>query len=338
MTGIGGGLGGSVGIASESTYGTWVAPSRWVEVHDAKMQERIHIVQGTGLAAGRVVDLGSRRAEVWADAGGTLDLEFLNTGQALLLANAMGSSATLTQIGTTSAYTLTCNLGVPDNQNYFSMQSLVPDTGGTLHPENYHGCKITKTTFTIDTQSPLMWSLDIDSQYKDETQAAGSPSYVTTSSVFTANNMSFLVGAFGSEVFVDGVRKFEMTIQRAMATDRFYIGGTHKEEPITNGVVKITGSADLDLTASNKSVLWDLYHSQAAVPSVVASFTGAAIGASGHNNTLRLNATDVFIDSNGTPELDGPGVVSATIQWSGLIDAANDSAFIATLTTGDTAF
>src|SRR5581483_12030182 len=139
----GSGLGGAVGIAAESTYGTWVAPTRWIEVRDAKLQERVKTVQGTGLASGRLVDLGSRRRETWTDAGGTIDLEFLNSGMALLLVNAMGSNATLSQIGTTSAYQLTANLGAPDNQNYLSMQSLVPNTAGTIFQQNFHGCKFT---------------------------------------------------------------------------------------------------------------------------------------------------------------------------------------------------
>ena len=63
MSQIAGGLGGAVGIAAETTYGTFVAPTRWIEVHSAKMQNMPHIVQGTGLAFNRdtipyVVKLG----------------------------------------------------------------------------------------------------------------------------------------------------------------------------------------------------------------------------------------------------------------------------------------
>lgn len=338
MAGIGGGLGGAVGIAAESTYGTWVSPTRWIEVRDFKMQERPKISQGTGLASGRVVDLGTRRRETWTDAGGTMDLEFLNQGMALLLVNALGSNATLTQIGTTSAYTLTANLGVPDNQNYLSMQALVPNSAGTIFQQNFHGCKFTKTTWTIDMQNPLMWSLDVDSQQVSTSESAGTPSYTANTRTFTFQGMNFKVGAFGSESTIDGVKKMTCSIERGLEVNRIYMGQSAKSEPVTNAIVKVSGSADVDLTASNKSVLWDLFHSQNAVPSIVMDFVGNAIGTSGHNDEFILNPTNVFIDQGGTPELDGPGITTATLNWSALIDASNDSALIAKLTTSDTSF
>jgi hypothetical protein len=65
---------------------------------------------------------------------------------------------------------------------------------------------------------------------------------------------------------------------------------------------------------------------------------GNAIGSSGKNDELILNPSNVFIDSGGTPELDGPDIVTATLNWTGLIDTANDTAFKATLTTADSTF
>lgn len=335
MAGIGGGLGGAVGIAAESTYGTWVAPTRWIEVRNFKMQERPHVTQGTGLAYGRTVDLGSRRTVTWKDAGGSFDYEVLNSGFGLLLNNIMGSNATLTPVGTTSANSLTCNLGVPDNQNYLSMQSLVPNTAGTIFPQSFHGCKFLSAEFSIDMDNPLMCNIAVDSQQLDTTQTAGSPSYTSNTTNFTFQGMNFKVGAFGSEASIDGVRKMTCKIERGLYVDRIYMGQAAKSEPITNAVTKISGTADVDLTAADKSVFWDIFHTQTAVPSIVMQFVGSAIGSTGQFNTVSLNPTDVFIDSGGTPELDGPGQVTATLNWSGLIDANNDSALIAKLITGD---
>ena len=339
MSPIAGGLGGAVGLAAEVTYGTFVAPTRWVEVRSAKMQNQPHIAQGTGLASGRFVDLGSRRKLIYADAKGTVELEFLNQSMALLLQHAMGSSATLTQFGTTTAYTLTTNLGVPDAQNYLSMQVLTPNvTTGAIQQQNFHGCKIQKVTWTADEMNPLMWQLDIDAQQWSNSEAAGTPSYTANTRNFTANGMSFKVGAFGSETALDGVRKMTCTIERGLRTDRMYLGQSVKNEPVTNAVVKISGTADVDLTATNKSVLWDIGNTQIAAPSVVLDFVGNAIGSSGKNDEFKINATDVFVDSGFTPELDGPDIVTTTINWTGLIDANNDTALSAVLTTADSTF
>lgn len=333
--GLGTGLGGSVGIAAETTYGTWVAPTRWLEVHNAKIQENVHTIQGTGLANGRFVDLGSRRAITYKDASGSMELEWLNQGMALLLKNIMGSNATLTQIGSTAAYQMSCNLGVPDNQNYLSLQALIPSAQGTITPENFHGCKIKKATWTIDMSTPLTLALDVDSQTKDETQTAGTPTYTSNSRTFTYTGMVFKVGTLGSEAAVDAVKKMSITIERTLKTDRIYMGQTVKEEPLSNGLVKITGSVDVDLTDANKAILWDIYHTQTAVPSIVMSCVGNQIGTSGSNDTFTINPTDVYIDTGGTPELDGPDEVTATMNFSGLIDANNDSPLTAKIITGD---
>lgn len=267
-----------------------------------------------------------------------MELEFLNQGMALLLANAMGSPATLTQLGSTSAYQIACSLGAPDNQNYMSLQTLLPDTGGNIKQQNFHGCKLQSTEWTIDMSNPLMWTFNVDSQQFENTSAAGSPTFTSNSRIFTFTGMNFKVGAYGSESFIDGVTKMTCKIERGFYTKRIYMGQSAKSEPLSNAVVKISGTADVDLTPTNKSVLWDIYHTQTAVPSIVMGFTGAAIGTSGYNDSLVLNPTDVFIDTGGTPELDGPDVVKATLNWSGLIDTANDSAFKATLTTSDATF
>lgn len=302
------------------------------------MQNKPNITQGTGLAGGRLVDLGSRRAFTYADASGTMELEFLNQGMALLLANAMGSAATLTQLGSTSAYQIACSLGAPDNQNYLSMQGLTPDTGGNIKQQNFSGCKFPSVEFSIDMDNPLTWNFNVDAQQWQNTSSAGTPSYTANTRIFTFNGMSFKVGAFGSEASIDGVTKLTCKIERGMYTKRIYMGQSAKSEPLSNAVVKISGTADVDLTPNNKAVLWDIFNTQTPVPSIVLDFKGAAIGSSGYSDEFKLNPTNVYVDSGGTPELDGPDVVKTTINWSGLIDTANDSALTATLTTADSTF
>lgn len=336
MTTVATGLGGAVGIAAETTYGTWVDPTTTLEVRSFKMQGQPHIVQGEGLAYGRALDLGTRRNLVYLDGKGTMDLEFLNQKQALLLAWAMGSNATLTQLGTTTAYQIVCDLGLPDLQNYLSMQALVRDTAGNIKQQNFHGCKSTSVTFTSDLTTPLMWSFDIDSQTFTDSETAFTPSYLTNTRNFTFNQLTVSAGAFGSEASVDGITKVSLKVERGMYTDRVYAGTSGvKSEPLSNAYIKLTGSIDLDLTANNKATLWDIMNTQAAVPSLVFDWVGNAIGSSGHHDELKLNATDVFIDSDGTPELDSPAQTHTTLNFTGLIDSANDSALIATLTTAD---
>lgn len=343
MAGIAGGLGGGVMVAKESTYGTWVTPTRAIEVHDSKLQQRRQDPQqGTGLAYGRSVDLQTRRVTPWFDGGGTIDLEVLSSGHALLLAAAMGSTTGLTQIGTTPAYKMIADYGVPDygaspQVGSFSLQNLVPDTGGNIKQQNFHGCKITKAQWECERTGLLMASYDIDAQQAEQTNAAQTPTYTSTSG-FSGANMLLNAGAFGSEAALDGVTKVTITLTRALNLKRIYAGDANKQEPTTIGVSQIAVALDIDLLPTNKATVWDLLNSQVPLPSLVVTWTGPAIGSSGSNNTFTLNPTNLSVNDNGTPELDGPDTTKATINMTGLIDSANDSPLIATLITGDTGF
>ncbi|HZV27483.1 MAG TPA: phage tail tube protein [Acidothermaceae bacterium] len=337
----GGGLFGAIGVVSETAYGSYLTPTRTIEIRSAKLQERVHIVQGTGLADGRTVDLGSRRNNVWTDGGGDIETEFLTTEMALLLANALGSNATLVALtGTTSAvtaYSATFNYGVPDNQNYFSLQALVPDTSGTLHAESYQGCKITKSEWTIERTGLLMCTYTVDAQQWNGTAGAFTPVESTSDAVFQAVAMTFEVGTYGSEAAVDGVRKCTFSIERELDVERIYLGSVNKDEPITKGMTKLKCTMDVDLLSTNKAALWDIYNTQAAT-SIIATLTGPQIGTSGNDNKVVFALTNAYVDQNGTPELDGPDVVKASLSFTGLIDAANNTPFSVTLTTPDSTY
>jgi hypothetical protein len=70
---IGSGLAASIGVAAESTYGTYVAPTRFLEFTKEDLKKTKTTIQGGGLAAGRFAKLGSRR--VLATVGGTGSIE-----------------------------------------------------------------------------------------------------------------------------------------------------------------------------------------------------------------------------------------------------------------------
>ncbi len=342
---IGTGLGGSLSIGTETAYATTsVTLSRTIEVRSAKIDERVHTVQGWGLAGGRSVELGSRRNTEWKDAGGSVEMEFLNTGMALLLANALGSSATLAALTTgNTAYSAPFAYGVPDGQNFFAAQVLVPDTSGALHPYTYHGGKITKAEWSVDRTNLLMATYTTDFQHVETVTAAVTPSFTTNNTaldgVALSGTGSFKVGTLGSEAAVDGVRKFTVSLERELDTERIYVGDTavSKHEPLTKNWTKITCSMEVDLTSTNKAVLCDIYDTQTPT-SVIADFVGSAIGATGHNNEIKFSLPNCYLDTNGTPQLDGPDIVRATLNFTALIDDGNDAPLSVYLVTGDTGF
>jgi hypothetical protein len=350
-TTIGSGLGGFAAIAPQPTYGAaFVTPTRTLAVKSAKMDYNPHPVQGGPyLAGGRTVDVGSARQLIWLDANGNLSGDVTSSAHALLLATALGTPSALSAIGATVAYGLNgagpANYGNPDANNgaasggQFDMQIGVPTSDGTLRPENYHSCMITKAEWVFDRSGYCTFSYDIDAQYVEKTTALIVPTYPAAPAPFSmaAAASAFRAGALGAEVAIDGVRKATVTLTRGMANDRIYLGNQYKDVPVTNALSKLEVSLDVDYTVAAKTGLFDLFLAGTPV-SLLCTAVGAQIGATVSNATFGLNVTNAFADSGGSSPLDGPDMVKNTIAWSGTINAAGGSPLTATLLTADTTF
>lgn len=349
-TTIGSGLGGFAAIAAQPTYGaTFVTPTRTLTFKTAKMTYDPHIVQGGPyLRAGGIVDVGSAHVQTWLDAKGSITGDMVNTGAALLLATALGSSATLTQIGTTTAYQLGgaagATLGAPDKLNggtsgcCFDMQLGVPTADGVQRPENYHSCMITKAEWVFDRTGLCSYNYELDAQYVEKTTALITPVVPTAPVPFSMANAAsaFKFGAYGSEVAIDGVRKATFTVTRKLKVDRAYLGNTYKDLPVTDGLTEIQVALECDYTAAAKTI-FDAFLAGSA-NSVLVSAVGNPIGTSGSNDTFSLNATNCFVQTGGESPLEGPDLVKNTVTLRGTLDAAADAALKATLITADTTF
>src|ERR1035437_4913860 len=103
---VGGGLAGSIGIGKETAYGTAVAPTRFPQVTAPKLARVSNFVQGEGLGAGRIVELGGRHVETYQTAAGTIDFDWMSNDMGFIFDDIMGSASIPVQIGTTTAYTL----------------------------------------------------------------------------------------------------------------------------------------------------------------------------------------------------------------------------------------
>ncbi|WP_452091732.1 phage tail tube protein [Bacillus cereus] len=82
---IGSGLGAQLGIAAETTYGTYVAPSKFIEFTQESLALKKTTAQSAGIAAGRLLALSSRRVLTRREVEGSLDIEVANWKNYLLL-------------------------------------------------------------------------------------------------------------------------------------------------------------------------------------------------------------------------------------------------------------
>ncbi|MBK7424852.1 MAG: hypothetical protein IPJ48_18220 [Propionivibrio sp.] len=315
---IGSGLAASIGFAAESTYGTYVAPTRFLEYIKADLKKKKNVVQGGGLAAGRIAQLGSRRVVTSESVEGGFELEVANKGMGLLLAHLLGSSATPVQQGATAAYLQAHTVG--DNiGKSLTIQHGVPDLTGTVRPFTFKGCKLSGAEFSCKVGELLTMSLDVDGRQASEVETLVAASLATGVAPFHWAQMSVKLGTFGAEAAVSGVKGFSVKFDRGMASERFYAGaGGLKAEPIMNDFLKVSGSIEVDLV--NKADFADRFAADSAT-SLVIEFVGPLI-ASTYYQTFRFTLPMVFFDGD-TPTVDGPDVTSGGYPFVAQLDGTN---------------
>jgi hypothetical protein len=316
--GIGSGLGAQIGIAAETTYGTFVAPSKFIEFTKEDLKLKKTTAQSSGIAAGRLVDLSSRRVVTQKEAAGSIEMEVTTKNMGLLLQALMGTSVTPVQQAATTAYLQTHTLADTAGKS-LSIQRGVPMTTGTVADFSVLGCKVTAAEFSCEVGGMLMASYEFDGKTVDEAQTLGSPSYPLMAP-FHFGQMAVKTGTFGAEASLDGIRKVSVKIERPQAVDRFYAGASGlKAEPITNDKVKISGTLEADFLATT---LADLFVSDAS-RSLVWEFTGDVIEST-HNYLFRATLPAIHIDDE-PPSVEGPEVIRTSFSFSGLYDGTNQN-------------
>jgi hypothetical protein len=315
---IGSGLGASLGVAAESTYGTFVTPTRFLEFTKEGLRETKTTSQSGGVAAGRFAQLSNRRVVTTRAAQGAVDLEVMTRGFGLLIAHILGSSATPVQQAATIAYLQSHTLG--DNRGKsLTLQVGRPDTTGTVQDYTYLGCKVMSAEFACETDGQLTLTVEVDGREASETATFATPSYATNGLPFHFGQMAVKIGAYGAEAAASGVKKWSIKFERGQDTSRFYAGGAgRKDEPIMNDWVKVTGSIEADFVS--KADFADRFASDAAA-SLVVEFVGATI-ASTYKDTIRFKTPAIFIDGEPTV-VEGPDVLKASWNYTAQFDGTN---------------
>ncbi|MCX4576526.1 phage tail tube protein [Streptomyces sp. NBC_01571] len=313
---IGSGLGAQIGYSPESSYGTFVAPAKFIEFTKESLALKKTTAQSAGIAAGRLLPLSSRRVLTRQEVQGSIDLEVVNKSMGGLLQALMGTTVTPVQQVATAAYLQTHILADTAGKS-LTIQKGVPLTTGTVTDKTFLGCKVTSGEFSCEVGGMLTASFEFDGKTVDEAQTLATASYPAMSP-FRFGQMAVKTGTYSSEVARDGVRKVSVKIERPQATERFYAGQSGlKKEPISNDQVKITGTLETDYI---DTVLDDLHTSDGAT-SLVWEFTGPLI-ASTYFETFRITLPAVRFDE-GPPVVDGFDVVKPSFNFTGLYDGTN---------------
>lgn len=329
--GIGSGLGSSFGFAPEVTYGTYVAPTKWVEAGQPQLRKVKNTAQGGAARAGAYGRRGSMRYVTTKAGGGTVNLEVQNKRMGLLLNGLMGGTVSPTQQAATAAYLQTHAIGDPTGK-FYTMQVGVPDLGGTARPYTFLGSKITAIEFSCGVDEVLTAAVTVDARDVTEAETLATPSYATGVNLFHFAQMGVKIGTYDSEAAIQGVRRVTCRIERPHRTDRWYANNAGlKSEPVINDFVNISGTIECDYIT--KANLADRFAADTST-ALVWEFIGPNI-ASTYDETFRIRLGQIFLDE-GTPTVDGPDIVTGSYNFVGRDDGTNPLASIIYMST-DTA-
>lgn len=314
---VGSGIGAQLGIAAETTYGTFVAPSAFIPMTGAALKRSQVVTTPKTIGAGRLQELGSDRIVTTHGAAGDISLPVYNKGMGKLVQALMGTTVTPV-VNTTLSYTQTHTLADPKGK-FLSLQVGVPSTNGTSNPYSYVGCRVTSADFSFEVAKEIDSKFAIDARDVNEGQTLATASFSTGLRPFVGTDTSVKVGVYGSEASVSGVTKADVKIDRSLKGDLYYFGAAGlKSEPIIDDFAKITGTITADLV--DKTVFADRFAANTGF-SLVLEAVGPVIE-TGFPSTFRITLPGCYLDGD-TPEVTGPGVVSGSFPFVCLFDGTN---------------
>lgn len=330
---IGSGLGSSIGMAVESTYGTYATPTRWHEMDGQSypFKKMPNYAQSSGMASDALVKRAARRVMTHEWAEGSFSTEVLKNEMGRLINLAMGGTVTPTQIAATTAYEQTHPLA-DTFDNSATFQIGVPQTDGTVNPHTFLGSKVKSIEISCERGGLLTAAFEWDCRQFTEAETLQAVSYTTGLAPFHFVQGTVKLGTFGSEAAVGGVRKMSVKIERAMNTERFNFGNSGlKDQPILNAPTAITGSLEVDYESAADFA--DRFHGNTPT-SLVWLFEGDDIEA-GNLETFRVTIPSTFFTGD-TPTIEGHDVVNTTFNFEGDDDETNDPAEIYIISTDTT--
>jgi hypothetical protein len=297
-------LAGSCGVSPESTFGTYVAPGRWLLVDQAAAQLKPTRVQGQGLAAGRAVAAASQYVETDRHAEGSIQAQMSYSKWGVPLNMIFGGTPTVVQQGASAAW-----LQTHSHNASILGKSMTVQVGNTeystqtVKPFTMLGGKVTSANFSCAAGELLNVNLDLWGKDLTEAQTLVAPSY-TSQIPFHFGNLTVKIGAsYGAESTVQGVTKVDFTLPRPL-NNPLYAGATTAVDADTNDFVVPTGTISSDLFL--KATLNDRFAANTTF-SMVWEWVGPTAIASTFFPTFRLKFPSCQLTGD-SPMLDGPDV------------------------------
>lgn len=340
----GSGLDAQIGFASESTWGTAVTVTRFLEFNSESLQFEPTWLEPTGLRVGTKYKRVNRVRQSRKTVNGEIELDVATLGMGMLIRHMLGSTTTTTtQVGATTAYE---QIHVPGDHRGLGLTVQVgrpePSTG-TVRPFTYSGVKVNEWEFSLEDNETPKISLTVDGKQESTATALATASYLADSSVFDFSQATLTLGGTAStsagETTISGgtavatvVRSITVSGESEMENERFGLGNAGlKSEQLENETPTITGSLAAEFSQAE---LYDVYQANTTT-ALQLDLVGEVIeGAETFLFSIILPAVKL---KSAAPAVDGAEIVQMSTDFEAYSDETNPVIQIKIVSTEQTA-
>lgn len=227
-----------VGFANEVTYGTPVASAKFLELQEESMKLDNPVIDRPTLRQLTRVNMVPGKKSV----DGSVKVQFPATGMEYLIDAAMGRAQVVT--GASSPYEHAWALH-PSGGTIPSVALHIardPAAIGGTSSHVYHGCMVQKLTLVQEAEDFL--TAEFEFVGEDESyEAAETPTFPT----FAGFHWAQLSCSINS--VVTPIKRWELTIENPLATDRFNLGTRTRVGLGRSGGRRVSGSIELEWSA-----------------------------------------------------------------------------------------
>jgi hypothetical protein len=324
------GLGSQIGISTETTPGTFVAPTTFNKLISESLALKKDAVSVVGLAAGMAAQDDSLEVETTRHVEGDVTLVPLTVGLGKWLNLLAPGTIAPSGAGAAKTYAFPVGADVPDAKAA-SLQVGVPGTDGVVRAKSIPGAVISSITFAMAAAGTLTMTINVWGKDMLTTETLAVATYPAGSETF-----SFLQ----SQLQIDGaavgscVRSYSITFTFPKASDRYCLNGTGTAlNPITNGLIGVTGNYELEFSGG-----WAQFNAFKDATRRSLSVTNLAKTdiEAGTKGALNITIPKFKVVDDGTPMVAGPDLVTTTVSFKALTSPGSPLATITYVTT-DTA-
>lgn len=314
----------SVGLAKETTYGTPVTVTRFVE-SEAKLKYDIKTETSKGLRPGKNVNRRNRNVPVHFEGSGDITLDVPTRGFGFLLNALLGQvTNTMVPASTPPFYQQNHVLqNASDPVQSFTVQEVLPTLGGVnSFPHTFTGCVFDSMELTAKEGAILEAKFSITARELQTAVAAAATSYPADDALFTYVHGAISLGGTLTEPTTTALASLSgtpaanisdvsLSVKRNLDSDGWNLGGAglRSRAPLY-GVPSITGKLTAEYT---DNTLRDAYLQQTAL-AVVLTFTHN-VAVSGTNKPTLQIVLPAIVLSGEVPTSNGGKAITQSIDF-----------------------